>query len=103
MFSARLRLPSSMTIEEKRKRTEFLIEMLGLKECADTYVGDEKVNTHTVLNYESQLKWPIPKKKNFQYWEAVRKFTSISTLGFISAESRSTLMNRTLAIYTRKS
>lgn len=63
MFSARLRLPSSMTIEEKRKRTEFLIEMLGLKECADTYVGDEKVNTHTVLNYESQLKWPIPKKK----------------------------------------
>lgn len=44
MFSARLRLPGSMKLEEKRNRAESLIEMLGLKECADTYVGDEKVN-----------------------------------------------------------
>jgi ATP-binding cassette subfamily G (WHITE) protein 2 len=43
MFSARLRLPGAMTIEEKRNRVESLIEMLGLKDCADTYVGDEKV------------------------------------------------------------
>ena len=44
MFSARLRLPGSMKLEEKKNRVEHLIEMLGLKECADTYVGDEKVN-----------------------------------------------------------
>ena len=48
MFSARLRLPGSMKLEEKRKRVESLIEMLGLKECADTYVGDEKV---TIQSY----------------------------------------------------
>ncbi|KAG0601724.1 hypothetical protein M758_11G135300 [Ceratodon purpureus] len=43
MFSARLRLPGSMKLEEKKRRVENLIEMLGLTECADTYVGDEKV------------------------------------------------------------
>jgi len=32
-----------MKLEEKRVRVENLLEMLGLKECADLYVGDEKV------------------------------------------------------------
>lgn len=44
MFSARLRLPGNTKLEEKKKRVESLIEMLGLNECADTYVGDEKVH-----------------------------------------------------------
>ncbi|XP_024401889.1 ABC transporter G family member 10 [Physcomitrium patens] len=43
MFSARLRLPGNTKLEEKKKRVESLIEMLGLNECADTYVGDEKM------------------------------------------------------------
>jgi ABC-type multidrug transport system ATPase subunit len=50
MFSARLRLPGAMKLEEKRTRVESLLEMLGLKECADTYVGDDKVNKHDIFN-----------------------------------------------------
>lgn len=49
MFSARLRLPGSMKFEEKRSRVESLIEMLGLKDCADTYVGDQKVNIQSYM------------------------------------------------------
>jgi hypothetical protein len=61
MFSARLRLPGSMKLEEKKNRVEHLIEMLGLKECADTYVGDEKVNptcSHSLvsLKFHSELR-----------------------------------------------
>lgn len=43
MFSARLRLPGSMKIEEKRLRVDSLIGNLGLQACADTRVGNEKV------------------------------------------------------------
>lgn len=43
MFSARLRLPGSMKIAEKRLRVDSLIGILGLQACADTRVGNEKV------------------------------------------------------------
>ncbi|KAI3631410.1 hypothetical protein MIR68_010900 [Amoeboaphelidium protococcarum] len=40
-FAAMLRMPSAMSTENKRRRVEELIQMLGLKECADTFVGNE--------------------------------------------------------------
>ena len=43
MFSARLRLPGSMSLEEKRERVEMLIQELGLQSCADTVIGNEQV------------------------------------------------------------
>lgn len=49
MFSARLRLPSKISISEKRRRVEDLITLLGLEKCANTKVGDEKVRRK--LNY----------------------------------------------------
>ena len=39
MFSARLRLPSSMPIEEKRARVEQTLHELGLDAVADSLVG----------------------------------------------------------------
>lgn len=39
MFSARLRLPGSMSNQEKARRVDSLIQQLGLVECANTYVG----------------------------------------------------------------
>jgi len=39
MFSANLRLPESMSDEEKNDRVEEAIEDLGLDKCADTKVG----------------------------------------------------------------
>lgn len=45
MFSARLRLSNSMPMSEKAQRVNSLIQQLGLAECADTRVGDEKVIT----------------------------------------------------------
>ncbi|KAH9545509.1 hypothetical protein CY35_12G051700 [Sphagnum magellanicum] len=43
MFSARLRLPGSMSYQEKAQRVDSLIQQLGLVSCADTYVGDQKI------------------------------------------------------------
>lgn len=43
MFSARLRLSNSMPMSEKAQRVNSLIQQLGLAECADTRVGDEKI------------------------------------------------------------
>ncbi|CAN5974709.1 unnamed protein product [Sphagnum jensenii] len=42
MFSARLRLPGSMSNQEKARRVDSLIQQLGLVECANTYVGGER-------------------------------------------------------------
>ena len=39
MFSANLRLPQTMSDEEKRDRVDEAIEDLGLAKCADTKVG----------------------------------------------------------------
>jgi len=39
MFSANLRLPQSMSSEEKTERVDEAIEELGLDKCADTKVG----------------------------------------------------------------
>lgn len=44
MFSARLRLPESMSIQEKKERVELLIEELGLKNCAETKIGNAEVS-----------------------------------------------------------
>lgn len=49
MFSARLRLPGSMSYQEKAQRVDSLIQQLGLVSCADTYVGDQKVRSPTSL------------------------------------------------------
>lgn len=50
MFSARLRLPGSMKMAEKKQRVKSLIDMLGLTSCADTYVGDMKVSYDRKIN-----------------------------------------------------
>jgi hypothetical protein len=39
-LSARLRLPKSMSDEEKLERVERVINVLGLTKCADTVIGD---------------------------------------------------------------
>ncbi|KAI8929947.1 P-loop containing nucleoside triphosphate hydrolase protein [Entophlyctis helioformis] len=42
-FSARLRLPSDWTRQQKEDRAEEVLTVLGLRHCADTIVGDEQV------------------------------------------------------------
>ena len=42
-FSARLRLPKSMTIEDKYENVEEIITRLSLGKCADSIVGGAKV------------------------------------------------------------
>jgi len=39
MFSANLRLPNSLSQEDKRQRVEDIVQELGLTVCADTKVG----------------------------------------------------------------
>ncbi|GBG85757.1 hypothetical protein CBR_g40486 [Chara braunii] len=43
MFSARLRLPGDMPMDVKAARVDMLIATLGLRECADTRIGNEQV------------------------------------------------------------
>ena len=40
MFSANVRLPSTVTKAEKEKRVDEVINALGLTHCADTKVND---------------------------------------------------------------
>ncbi|KAI1608991.1 ABC transporter-like protein [Exophiala viscosa] len=42
-FAARLRLPTFLTNEQKVQRAETVLRQLGLKECADTLVGNDLV------------------------------------------------------------
>ena len=42
MFAARLRLPSSVSLEEKRAVVDGLLKKLSLVKAADTIVGDTK-------------------------------------------------------------
>jgi ABC-type multidrug transport system ATPase subunit len=42
-FAARLRLPSWMNEEEKFKRAEDILLKMGLKDCADTLVGNDMI------------------------------------------------------------
>jgi ABC-type multidrug transport system ATPase subunit len=43
MFSAMLRLPKNVSMEEKRALTERMLTDLGLEDCADTFIGDEMI------------------------------------------------------------
>eukprot|EP00966_Prymnesium_polylepis_P189213 4383625-Prymnesium_polylepis.1 len=43
MFSAMMRLPASVSIEEKKQLVEKMISDLGLTRCADTMVGNELI------------------------------------------------------------
>ncbi|GBG85752.1 hypothetical protein CBR_g40481 [Chara braunii] len=43
MFSARLRLPGDMPMHVKAARVDMLIATLGLRDCADTRIGNEQV------------------------------------------------------------
>ncbi|KAL3681208.1 hypothetical protein R1sor_024164 [Riccia sorocarpa] len=43
MFSARLRLPESMASSEKQERVDLVIQQLGLRNCASTKVGNDKI------------------------------------------------------------
>jgi ABC-type multidrug transport system ATPase subunit len=40
LYSARLRLPSSVSLAEKTKIVERIIQQLGLQNCKDTRIGD---------------------------------------------------------------
>lgn len=42
LYSAELRLPASVSHEERVKAVEEVILQLGLKECAETRIGDEE-------------------------------------------------------------
>lgn len=46
-FSARLRLPGSLSRAEKRARVEDLLAQLGLEACAGTRIGDGSVSDTT--------------------------------------------------------
>ena len=41
-MSALLRLPKTVSVEEKNERVEKVISILNLQKCADTIVGDEQ-------------------------------------------------------------
>lgn len=43
MMSALLRLPKTVSLEEKKKRVEDMIRLLNLSKCAETIVGDSQV------------------------------------------------------------
>lgn len=43
IFHANLRLPTNLSINEKKNKVKKVIEMLGLKMCSTTYVGSEDV------------------------------------------------------------
>ncbi|GBG85744.1 hypothetical protein CBR_g40473 [Chara braunii] len=43
LFSARLRLPGDMPMDVKAARVDMLIATLGLRDCADTRIGNEQV------------------------------------------------------------
>lgn len=43
LYSARLRLSSEMSLLEKKTRVDNMIRQLGLLDCADTIVGNDKV------------------------------------------------------------
>ena len=42
-FSAKLRLPASVSVDQKLEHVEQMIEMLGLSDCADTMIGNELI------------------------------------------------------------
>jgi ABC-type multidrug transport system ATPase subunit len=42
-FSARLRLPPTVTSEERKKMVDEAIQVLRLEKCADTMIGDEMI------------------------------------------------------------
>lgn len=42
-FSAKLRLPASVSVDQKLEHVERMIEMLGLSDCADTMIGNELI------------------------------------------------------------
>lgn len=42
-FSARLRLPPSVTAEERKRMVDEAIEVLRLERCADSIIGDEMI------------------------------------------------------------
>ena len=55
MFSARLRLPGSMSLEEKRERVEILIDELGLRKCEGTVIGNEEVRGRVESAHQQSL------------------------------------------------
>ena len=41
LFAARLRLPPSMSLKEKKEKVQSLLSLLGLEKAANTFIGDE--------------------------------------------------------------
>ena len=54
-FSANLRLPNTITDEEKRKRVEDVIQELGLQDCANTRVCGQQNGTFIPLESMKDL------------------------------------------------
>lgn len=46
MFSAKLRLPRAMSNQEKVERVESMLTDLGLLDCANTFIGDDRKARH---------------------------------------------------------
>jgi len=57
MFSANLRLPGTMSDDEKRDRVDEAIEELGLDKCADTKVVMKWRNEKSSCNNAGVLNW----------------------------------------------
>jgi ABC-type multidrug transport system ATPase subunit len=49
MYSARLRIPGHLSLTEKRNRVENMILNSGLKQCADTRVGNDLVRNSSAI------------------------------------------------------
>ena len=66
MFSARLRLPGDLPHEQKVRKVDEIIDILGLHKCADTIVGDDEVSIspichrHICLLDNQSIDWIIP-------------------------------------------
>jgi ABC-type multidrug transport system ATPase subunit len=43
MMSAVLRLPKEISVKEKEERVEAVIDLLNLKKCRDTVVGNDRI------------------------------------------------------------
>eukprot|EP01132_Coremiostelium_polycephalum_P005711 gene5711-7106_t len=54
-FYSQLKMPRNTTYQEKMKRVDEVIAEMGLKRCADTLVGGEKIRGISAIGYFNQM------------------------------------------------